>query len=279
MAKLEFSWMKLLVITAFLAALLMLGVLVAAPTSAVQAEEAPQGGVADACKACHTEVYDHWVNSRHGAEQTNCFACHKLDEGEGAHPQVSYLNLSEAETCDTCHADIKAEWMTSKHGERGMGCITCHEPHSQQQKLVGENKSTCENCHRTQVDVAHDSTHGAAGLTCASCHLGPEVGHTFISEISTCQTCHSNIHEANSLIRGASITPVADDSVKPRVVDPSEASERGGINLPVWLFFVVGIIIGGGGVWVLIERELDINGSNGNGKESQENEDEAESQG
>ncbi len=249
-----------------------LGILLAAPSNQAQAANLQQGGVTDACKGCHADVHTRWSESKHGAEETNCFACHKLGAGEGAHPKVNYVNLPESETCDVCHANIKDQWMTSKHGERGMGCITCHEPHSQQQKLIGDNTSTCENCHRAQVEAAHDSTHGAAGLTCASCHLGPNVGHTFISEISTCQSCHSNIHEANSLIRGTSITPVAPE-VKPRVVEPEQPAGRGGITLPTWLFFLVGIGIGGGAVWVLIERELDVtngNGSNGkNGDEDQ----------
>lgn len=246
-----------------------LGVLLAAPSGQAQAAEAQQGSPADVCVNCHADLYTRWSQSKHGAEATNCFACHKLDQGQGAHPQVNYLNLSEAETCDVCHVDIKSEWMTSKHGERGMGCITCHEPHSQQQKLVGENKSTCENCHRTQLEATHGSTHGAAGLTCADCHLGPNVGHTFISEISTCQSCHSDIHEANSLVRGVSITPVAPD-IKPRVMEPAQP-ERGGINLPTWVFFILGIGMGGGAVWVLIERELDVNnGANKAAKKEEE---------
>jgi hypothetical protein len=273
MTKSDFNWMKLLAVMVVFAALFALGLLVAAPTGQVQAADAQQGGVADACKGCHSDLHTSWSSSKHGTEETNCFACHKLGEGEGAHPKVSYLVLPEEATCDVCHAPIKDQWLTSRHGERGMGCITCHEPHSQQQKLIGENKSTCENCHRTQVEAAHDSTHGSAGLTCASCHLGPNIGHTFISEISTCESCHSNIHEANSLIRGASITPVSPD-IKPRVVDASVVPDRGGINLPVWLFFVVGIAIGGGGVWVLIERELDVTSSNGKDKEEDNNEDE-----
>ncbi|GAB4493707.1 MAG: hypothetical protein Fur0016_29970 [Anaerolineales bacterium] len=139
-----------------------LGILLAAPSGPVRAAEAQQGSPTDACVNCHADVYTRWSQSKHGAEATNCFVCHKLGEGEGAHPTVNYLNLTEAETCDTCHVDIKNDWMTSKHGERGMGCVTCHEPHSQMQKLVGENTSTCENCHRNQVDAAHGSTHGAA---------------------------------------------------------------------------------------------------------------------
>ncbi|PWH13287.1 MAG: hypothetical protein DDG60_10450 [Anaerolineae bacterium] len=245
-----------------------LGFLLAAPGSQVQAAPLPQGSPADACKNCHSDVYDRWSQSKHGSEATNCFACHKLGEGEGAHPKVNYLNLPESETCDTCHANIKTDWMTSKHGQRGMGCVTCHEPHSQQQKLIGESKTTCENCHRTQVEQTHSSTHGAAGVACFDCHMGPEVGHTFISQISTCQSCHSNIHQANSLVRGAFITPVAPE-VKPRVVETSQPA-RGGVNLPTWLFFVIGIGVGGGAVWVLIERELDVD--NGNGKSAKKEE-------
>ncbi len=251
-----------------------LGILLAAPSGQVQAAKDQQGSPADVCVTCHADVYTRWSQSKHGAEATNCFACHKLGEGQGAHPQVNYLNLPEAETCDTCHVEIKDEWMSSKHGERGMGCITCHEPHSQMQKLIGENKSTCEGCHRSHVESTYGSTHGAAGLSCADCHLGPEVGHTFISEISTCQSCHSNIHEANSLVRGVSITPVSPE-VKPRVSDVTAQPARGGINLPTWLFFIVGIGMGGGAVWVLIERELDVSNSNGsgNGKSAKKEED------
>jgi hypothetical protein len=248
-------------------------VLLTYPTTPARAADTAQGNVTDACSSCHKDVHERWSNSRHGQEATNCFVCHKLGEGEGAHPKVGYINLPEEETCDVCHADIKDEWLSSRHGERGMGCVTCHEPHSQQQKLIGENKSTCENCHRTQLEAAHNSTHSAVGLTCADCHLGPDVGHTFISQISTCQSCHSDIHEANSLVRGASITPISSD-VKPRVVEAGAGTQRAGITLPTWLFFVVGIAIGAGAVWVLIERELDTsdkkaanggNGDNGNG--------------
>jgi hypothetical protein len=275
MTKSRHNWEKVLIVGAILATLLGLSLLVAAPTSQVQAAESEQGGVADACKSCHARVYDPWLESKHGSEETNCFACHVLGAGEGAHPQVSYLNLPEIKTCDVCHVEIKDEWLSSRHGERGMGCITCHEPHSQQQKLIGENESTCENCHQTQVEAAHDSTHGAVGLNCASCHLGPKIGHTFIAEISTCQACHSDIHEANSLIRGVSITPVSPD-IKPRVVDASTTPDRGGINLPIWLFFTIGIVIGGGAVWVLIERELDVNGNGKKAQETDESETEAD---
>jgi|GEM_PF-674421 hypothetical protein len=269
MTKSTHYWEKVLVVGAVLLVLLGLSFLVAAPTGQVQAAEASQGSPADACQNCHSEVYVSWLDSKHGSEETNCFACHKLGEGQGAHPQVSYLNLPESETCDVCHVDITNEWLSSRHGVREMGCITCHEPHSQHQKIIEGNQSTCENCHRTQVQAAHDSTHGAAGLNCASCHLGPEIGHTFIAEISTCQACHSDIHEANSLIRGVSITPVPSD-VKPRVLDTAAQPERGGINLPTWLFFVIGLAMGGGAVWVLIERELDVDATNGKSKKDEE---------
>lgn len=263
------NWIKVL---AAIFALAFLSILVMAPAGPAQASEGEQGSPADACQNCHEPVYVPWLASRHGTEATNCFACHQLGEGEGAHPQRPYLNLSEAETCDVCHADILAQWQDSRHGDFGMGCITCHEPHSQTQKLIGDNHSTCENCHRTQLEMTHGSTHGAVGLNCYDCHMGPDLGHTFVSQISTCQSCHSDIHSADSLVRGVSITPEASD-IRPRVVEPTETRERGGINLPTWLFFVIGIAIGGGGVWVLIERELDVDATNGKSKDDEENAD------
>jgi hypothetical protein len=264
------NWIKVL---AAIFALAFLAMLTAAPIGQAQAAEPPQGSPADACQSCHQAVYIPWLESRHGTEATNCFACHKLGAGEGAHPQRPYLNLSEEETCDVCHADILVEWQASRHGDFGMGCITCHEPHSQQQKLIGDNHSTCENCHRAQLELTHGSTHGAVGLNCYDCHMGPDLGHTFVSEISTCQACHSNIHEADSLIRGVSITPVVSD-IRPRIVEPTDTRDRGGINLPTWVFFVIGVAIGGGGVWVLIERELDVDGSNGKPKDEDDEDDE-----
>lgn len=246
-----------------------LGFLLAAPSGKAQAAPLLQDVQADTCKNCHAPVYDLWSQSKHGTAKIDCLACHRLEAGEGTHPQLNYLNLPEAQTCDVCHASIKTEVMASQHGERGMGCAACHEPHSQQQKLIGENQSTCENCHRSQVELTHYSTHGVTGVTCFDCHMGAEVGHTFISQISNCQSCHSDLHQANSLVRGAFVTPAA-PSGQTQEGDVAAPAPRGGVNLPTWLFFVLGIGVGGGAMWVLIERGLDVNDGNGKAARDQE---------
>jgi hypothetical protein len=244
-----------------------LGSLASAPAQEVQAAGLEQG-TATVCASCHKDIVARWQSSKHGGNDNTCFACHKLGEGEGAHPQVDYKIEPETVTCQVCHAEIANEWRSSKHGEINLPCASCHDPHSQQQKLTGELKTTCENCHRKQLEASHDSTHAAANVTCSECHLGPQIGHTFISEISTCESCHANIHEANSIVAGGLQVklPQNGDAVGEPEVRPITEPEpvvieretgRGGIYLPTWLFFVVGILVGGGGVWVLIERELD----------------------
>ena len=124
--------------------------------------------------------------------------------------ELTYSVESQALTCDTCHADKSKEWVSSRHGEIALGCATCHEPHSQQQKVLDDNQIICANCHKAQFEASHDSTHMAAGLTCENCHLGEDSGHTFKATITSCESCHSDIHEANQLIAaGVVVEPVA----------------------------------------------------------------------
>ncbi len=240
-----------------------------------EAKATAPGQSADTCKACHKDHTDLWSISKHGSVPIDCESCHRLASGEGAHPvELTYSVESQALTCDTCHSEKSKEWVSSRHGEIALGCATCHEPHSQQQKVLDDNQIICANCHKGQFEAAHDSTHKAAGLTCENCHLGEDSGHTFKATIKSCESCHSDIHEANQLIvAGVAIEPVATEPVEASaeataegIAEPVETpvvveetaeapSDKGGINLPSWLLLIAGFLIGGIGAWAIFGRE------------------------
>ncbi len=217
----------------------------------------PQSGTNE-CAECHSQTVDLWLVSTHGSVPINCDTCHVLLPGEGeAHPELNYSTEREDATCGTCHVEIKNEWYGGRHGLFDMNCATCHEPHSQRQKLTGENETTCEACHRPQVEAGHGSTHTAAGADCTTCHIGNESGHGFSVTLSTCNACHSDIHEASQMavagLVGAEIPQPEEETAE--AVETNQPEARGGINLPSWLLLLAGLLIGGVVVWVLIGKD------------------------
>ncbi len=237
----------------------LFALLTLSPSQDVKATAPAQS--ADTCKDCHQDYHELWSVSQHGSVPIDCGSCHRLS-GEGAHPEFPYSVESQAVTCDTCHSEIAAQWKSSRHGDVNLGCSSCHEPHSQQQKVLGENKLICANCHKEQFETAHDSTHGAAGLTCESCHFGEEIGHSFKATISSCNDCHSDIHEAGQLVAaGAVIEPVApaegEAAAEPAAAEEAieEVPADGGITLPSWLLLIAGLLIGGVGAWAVFGQE------------------------
>jgi predicted CXXCH cytochrome family protein len=247
---------------------ILFALLVLSPSQEVKATAPAQS--ADTCKTCHEDHFDLWSISKHGSVPIDCESCHNLT-GEGTHPEVPYSVQSQELTCDTCHAEKSKEWKSSRHGEIALGCATCHEPHSQQQKVLDDNQLICANCHKAQFEASHESTHMAAGLSCENCHLGEDSGHTFKATIKSCESCHSDIHEADQLIvAGVVVEPVATEpaeaSAQPtaQAADPADAEveadaaespEKGGINLPSWLLLIAGFLIGGIGAWAIFGQE------------------------
>lgn len=237
----------------------MIGVLVFAPDQNARALDIHTQADSSKCAECHSQEANLWAVSQHGAVPIHCETCHVILPGEGeAHPELRYSTEREDFTCGTCHVEIKNQWYGNQHGEMNMNCATCHEPHSQKQKLIGENQTICETCHRKQVTAGHDSTHLAVGATCSTCHIGNETGHGFFVTIATCHECHSDIHEANRLATAGLLAP---DLPQAAATEESLANTdemdnpEGGITLPSWLFMLAGLLIGGIVVWVLIGKD------------------------
>lgn len=263
MAKKFLHFPKSLVLLAGVIIIALFAFLVPGPDQNANAAASSQA--ADTCKSCHKAKYDLWSVSKHGSVPIDCEACHRL-EGAGSHPEAAYSTPSQALTCETCHADKAEEWKSSLHGTINLGCASCHEVHSQQLKVLDDNQLICENCHKEQFKVAHDSTHGAAGLSCENCHLGEFSDHSFKANIASCETCHSDLHEANSLIAaGVKVEPVVpsdpaatapEATAEPVPAEPeAETTSDGGINLPSWLLLAAGLLVGGVLSWVIFGRD------------------------
>lgn len=255
---------KVLLVFSLVLVVAVFGVLVAAPTQSVAAAEKYQEGV-DTCKNCHAQSYTPWSTSKHSTGNVNCLVCHKLGQGEGAHPKVKYTVESEQTTCGVCHTEVAGENIAgqvelSQHGKIGLKCISCHEPHSQGPKLSTGSTIVCDNCHKKQMETSLKSTHTAAGLSCVNCHMGPTHNHTLVVAGETCAGCHSDIHEANRLASAGMevrlmATPAAVFEKPAEPAQPAEEPKQGGIFLPSWTLVVLGLFVGGIGTWALIGRD------------------------
>lgn len=264
MAKISLHFPKSLVLLASVIIIALFAFLVPGPSQDASAAGSSQA--ADTCQTCHKAKYELWSVSKHGSVPIDCETCHRLT-GAGNHPEASYSTQNQALTCDTCHADKAEAWKSSRHGDINLGCASCHEVHSQEMKVLDDNQLICANCHKKQFEVAHDSTHGAAGLSCENCHLGEYSDHSFKANITSCEACHTDLHEASSLLAaGVMVEPVipADPSAaapeataEPIPAEPEAegTSQAGGIQLPSWLLLVAGLLVGGVFSWVIFGRE------------------------
>ncbi|MFZ5880808.1 MAG: tetrathionate reductase family octaheme c-type cytochrome [Chloroflexota bacterium] len=210
----------------------------------------------DACLACHEGQHTLWAESLHSEKGVGCVACHKL-ESEGEHPAVPMTVEKTIETCGNCHIQQYEELRASRHGEVGLNCNDCHNPHSQQLMTVGENTTACVNCHKAEAEDVMHSTHTREGLDCASCHLNPDNGHAFAVSLSTCNSCHEDIHSA-SVLSGAGEAVQPAEQPAPSAEDHGAAESapvEGGIQLPVWTGWVAALLLGGLVSWAVFGRE------------------------
>lgn len=244
----------------------LFGLVAFVPHSEVRALQVHTQQFTDDCSKCHQQAVDLLAEGAHAGVPLTCDNCHKLIPGEeGAeHPTLYYSTESEESTCGTCHIDTYAQWNDGQHGFLNMTCASCHESHSLEQKLTEDNKLICESCHKEQVNAGHGSSHEAAGTTCASCHIGNESGHAFNATLATCNACHEDLHEANNLVStGFEFASLSGEGQEPSPTEEAAVTEvpantepaKGGVNLPTWLLLFVGLLVGGGVMWVIIGKD------------------------
>lgn len=231
------------------------------------------------CLKCHDQAGTLWGNSSHRESNVSCVVCHKLANTEGKHPEsAKYTVETEESTCLVCHADVAGENIAgevaiSRHGQVGLTCISCHEQHSQGLKLAPGSRIVCENCHKDEMRTMLESTHFAAGLSCVNCHMGEDKNHTLVVSVTTCDECHTNLHEAKRMLDAGLEIKVMDNpeamvevTPAPEIqITPETKANAGGISLPSWIFVLAGALIGGIIAWAIFGKEP---GTPSNGKPS-----------
>lgn len=157
------------------------------------------GGYAgsEACKDCHQEQYDSYLESPHGiqanpwtpAAKQGCESCHgpgsaHVSEGGGKGVggiiPLSSKSATSAEVksapCLGCHTKGKvALWDGSAHEGRGISCSNCHSVHSGEPKNLARPDQTevCSQCHKDIKAQIQKSSHHPireGKMTCSSCH-------------------------------------------------------------------------------------------------------------
>jgi predicted CXXCH cytochrome family protein len=111
---------------------------------------------------------------------------------------------ADVECCQDCHTVTHSEWQNTKHAEAGVQCDSCHVPHSQQNRMDGED--LCTSCHR---EIAVNLVHHDANVQCIDCHFSSHSGadasstvqvtipgqapdHGLTHSTDTCASCHGN---------------------------------------------------------------------------------------
>lgn len=218
----------------------------------------------ETCSNCHADEYDAWANSTHGEKSVGCVSCHYL-EGTGEHPKVAYTVSHDADVCGACHLKEYDDWKNSVHANPGGGkdaiaCTDCHNPHTQSQMITAGNQTSCESCHKEQAGEMPDSTHAAEGLTCLDCHKNTEMnsGHTFKIASDTCVSCHGeNAHSANELVTLMGETTPAETEPTEETAE-STSKQTGNIQIGMWAYLLVGLVVGGAGYWVIAGKDPGI---------------------
>lgn len=156
---------------------------------------------AGTCADCHPAEAITWQESPHACEQAGptCEACHGSYIPN--HPQSGTMQLPVgASCCQDCHADTYGAWHDTAHAGANVQCTSCHLPHSQGNRLAGEE--LCGSCHR---DVTVNWAHQNADVHCADCHfslspdletVGAHANHNVSQAYSACAECHERgIHD------------------------------------------------------------------------------------
>ena len=221
---------RLLVTSALQGIALALGIAVALPALAQQADKPEHKDLVltgDAkCTRCHDENDDYPVlaigKTRHGVmadkRTPTCTSCHGESKahvdnpgGKAERPKPDRVFKVNNETtppevqtaaCLTCHqGDARIYWQGSGHERSQLSCASCHTIHAaRDQVTVKETQAgVCFTCHKDkQADIFRFSTHPlrTGQMACSSCHAphGSPGEHNLIktSVNETCYTCHAD---------------------------------------------------------------------------------------
>src|SRR6202050_1600833 len=188
-----------------------------APASAAASPSGYAG--AEACQACHADIYTGWEKGAHwkqtykegGIAKHGCEDCHGPASSHVADPSdTSMLFLFEKasakevnERCLTCHAGGTQHMnaITSVHSKNDVSCVSCHSPHHAAQSdflLVKTQPELCYGCHlqqKAQFAMPFNHRVNERLIQCSDCHnvhgtVGPKQVRTSSTQDAICFKCH-----------------------------------------------------------------------------------------
>ena len=151
----------------------------------------------EACKDCHQDRYESYIESSHGiqgnpwtpAAKEGCESCHgpgsehvKQGGGKGVGgiiplgPKSSTPAEVKNATCLGCHSKGKvALWDGSTHEGKGISCSDCHSIHGGNPKNLAKpvQAEVCNQCHKDiKAQLVKSSHHPVreGKMTCSNCH-------------------------------------------------------------------------------------------------------------
>jgi DmsE family decaheme c-type cytochrome len=198
----------------------------AAATATAQAPAAvaanPSGYAgAEACQACHADIYTGWEKSAHwkqtykegGIAKHGCEDCHGAAASHVADPSdTSKLFLFEKASvkeidarCLGCHAGGTQHMnaINSEHARNEVSCVSCHSPHHGKDSdflLVKAQPELCYSCHlakKAEFDMPFHHRVNEGLVQCTDCHnphgtVRPKQVRTSSTQDQVCFTCHTD---------------------------------------------------------------------------------------
>jgi DmsE family decaheme c-type cytochrome len=199
------------------------------PASAPAAAQAPAAVAAnpsgyagaEACQACHADIYTGWEKSAHwkqtykegGIAKHGCEDCHGAAASHVADPSdTSKLFLFEKASvkeidarCLGCHAGGTQHMnaINSEHARNEVSCVSCHSPHHGKDSdflLVKAQPELCYSCHlakKAEFDMPFHHRVNEGLVQCTDCHnphgtVRPKQVRTSSTQDAVCFTCHTD---------------------------------------------------------------------------------------
>jgi DmsE family decaheme c-type cytochrome len=187
-----------------------------------QQVEATKYAGAEACQACHAEVYEkfevtpHWktmLETRRGPEWQGCEACHGpgADHIESGGDKTKIFNFKGvatktiSERCLQCHlyGEEHSNFARSAHNVNDVSCVDCHSVHAAKEKqflLVKSQPELCYTCHlevKPQFDRPFRHRVNQGLVDCTDCHnqhggfVTRQLRSTAAQD-AVCFTCHTD---------------------------------------------------------------------------------------
>jgi DmsE family decaheme c-type cytochrome len=176
---------------------------------------------AEACQACHADIYTGWEKSAHwkqtykegGIAKHGCEDCHGAAASHVADPtDTSKLFLFEKASvkeidarCLGCHAGGTQHMnaINSEHARNEVSCVSCHSPHHGKDSdflLVKAQPELCYSCHlakKAEFDMPFHHRVNEGLVQCTDCHnphgtVKPKQVRTSSTQDAVCFTCHTD---------------------------------------------------------------------------------------